>query len=347
MKRLIIVVLSGILTLTTVLAQERNEDYDIGLRYYKDSPAKSVPYLQRAADAGHSGAQVLLGLLYQTGKGVDKNYRIAMELFQKAEEANNPEAVEHIGILYEEGLGVEPNMPTAFGYYKRAADMGSAHAAFLAGQCYLEGSGTDKDITNALKYLEQSAMQKYGNELLGDLYYEGVEVPRNLEKALSWYRSGNAKSYDGKSRFQLAYLYYTFVKDYDKALDMLYQLHKEEYPDAFRVYQEVLSAKEEAKLPDTAPSFPGGENALHQFIRDNMKYPKKSASKGIQGEVVLSFTVMKDGRLANFRVECGINPELDKEAVRLLLVMPKWNPATRQGQSMAAEVMQTITFALD
>lgn len=349
MKKIFVTVLLGLCVWMMVSAQESEKEYELGLYYYykKDDPVKAVPYFQRAAEAGLSKAQVELGYMYQSGIGVPKNYQKAMELYRKAEENHDPLGILYIGRLYKEGLGVEQNMQTAFSYYKRAADIGYTLAESITGQCYLYGKGVEKNVPEALKYLERSASKGYDNELLGNLYYEGNEVPRDLKKAYHWFSMGDVKTYNAKSRFQLAYIYYKLFEDYDKALELFYQLHQEEYLGAFETYQEVLQAKEESKLPDTPPSFPGGEGAWEQFISKNMKYPKKAARNGEQGKVVLMATVKKDGKLGNIRVEHGISPELDKEAVRLLLVMPKWNPGSRNGKPMDVEITQTITFSLD
>ena len=77
------------------------------------------------------------------------------------------------------------------------------------------------------------------------------------------------------------------------------------------------------------PQFPGGEKALMQFIHDNLNYPTDSASScthGIPGRVVLKFVVTEDGSLSDIQVVKSLDPGCDKEAIRVVKLMPKWIP---------------------
>ena len=95
---------------------------------------------------------------------------------------------------------------------------------------------------------------------------------------------------------------------------------------------------------DTPPSFPGGMSKLMHFLSKNLKYPEQSAKNGIEGKVIVSFIVKKDGRLTNIRVEKGVAPELDAEAVRVISVMPKWNPGKQKGKTVRTSVTQPVRF---
>lgn len=95
---------------------------------------------------------------------------------------------------------------------------------------------------------------------------------------------------------------------------------------------------------DTPPSFPGGMSKLMHFLSKNLKYPEQSAKNGIEGKVIVSFIVEKDGRLTNIRVEKSVAPELDAEAVRVISVMPKWNPGKQKGKTVRTSVTQPVRF---
>lgn len=95
---------------------------------------------------------------------------------------------------------------------------------------------------------------------------------------------------------------------------------------------------------DTPPSFPGGMSELMHFLSKNLKYPEQSAKNSIQGRVVVSFIVEKDGRLTNIQVEKSVAPELDAEAVRVISVMPKWNPGKQKGKTVRTSVTQPVRF---
>ncbi|MDO4496958.1 MAG: TonB family protein [Bacteroidales bacterium] len=94
------------------------------------------------------------------------------------------------------------------------------------------------------------------------------------------------------------------------------------------------------------PEFPGGEAALMQFIKKNLKYPAFAAENGIQGRVTLSFTVEKDGSIANIEVMRSPAEELSKEAIRVVSSMPKWKPGKQRGKPVRVKYVLPVTFRL-
>ena len=95
------------------------------------------------------------------------------------------------------------------------------------------------------------------------------------------------------------------------------------------------------------PSFPGGEVALLNFISQNMKYPEVACEKGIRGRVIVSFIIEKDGSIVEAAVVRGVDPELDKEAIRLVESFPKWKPGKKSGEPVRVKYTLPITFKLD
>jgi TonB family protein len=95
------------------------------------------------------------------------------------------------------------------------------------------------------------------------------------------------------------------------------------------------------------PSFPGGMPALGKFLGMNLRYPKAAKDAGIQGKVVLSFIVDQEGSISDIKVLRGIGAGCDEEAIRVLKLSPKWEPATQNGKKV--RVLQTlpINFRLD
>lgn len=77
------------------------------------------------------------------------------------------------------------------------------------------------------------------------------------------------------------------------------------------------------------PQFPGGEEALKAYLKENVKYPKASIKKNEQGSVEIGFVVLKDGTLDRFEVKKGVSSRLDAEALRVVNKMPKWVPGKR------------------
>jgi len=95
------------------------------------------------------------------------------------------------------------------------------------------------------------------------------------------------------------------------------------------------------------PSFPGGEAELHKFIRENLKYPVLAREEGIQGRVVIRFVVEKDGTLSDFSVLRGIDPQCDKEAIRLMKTSPEWIAGKQNGREVNVYYTLPITFKIE
>ena len=131
---------------------------------------------------------------------------------------------------------------------------------------------------------------------------------------------------------------------------------KKETMEEFELRQQKTQEKEDAALKEDKiyyagyvaeePSFPGGENAFSDFISKNLRYPIFAKEKGIQGRVQVSFIVEKDGSLTDFVITQSAHPSLDKEAIRVLQSMPKWNPGKHHGQFVTALKYMYVFFDL-
>ena len=107
--------------------------------------------------------------------------------------------------------------------------------------------------------------------------------------------------------------------------------------------------EEEAKVFDVVeqmPSFPGGQAALMQYLAKNIKYPVVAEENGIQGRVIVTFVVGKTGAISNVQVAKGVDPSLDKEAVRVVSSMPNWIPGKQNGQSVNVKYTVPVMFKL-
>ena len=113
--------------------------------------------------------------------------------------------------------------------------------------------------------------------------------------------------------------------------------------------KQVIEQSESDKVfevVDEMPSFPGGQGAMYDFMEKNIKYPKVAEDNGIQGRVILTLIVKKDGSLSDVRVAKSVDPALDKEAVRLVESMPKWNPGIEKGQYVNVKFTLPVTFRI-
>jgi TonB family protein len=94
------------------------------------------------------------------------------------------------------------------------------------------------------------------------------------------------------------------------------------------------------------PTFPGGEEALMDFIGTNIRYPKYAQDHGISGRVFIKFVVMPDGSVSNVEVLKGIGGGCDEEAVRVVKMMPKWIPGEKDGKKVMVMYTLPISFRL-
>jgi TonB family protein len=95
------------------------------------------------------------------------------------------------------------------------------------------------------------------------------------------------------------------------------------------------------------PSYPGGDEARIKFLKDNMKYPQEARQKGISGRVFVSFVVEKDGSVTNVKVLRGIGGGCDEEAIRVVSLMPAWNPGLQEGKPVRVQFNLPIVFSLE
>lgn len=98
---------------------------------------------------------------------------------------------------------------------------------------------------------------------------------------------------------------------------------------------------------ESMPSFPGGEAALSKYLAENVRYPAVAQESGIQGRVVCRFVVHKDGSSSDIEVIRSVDPSLDKEAIRVIKSMPKWNPGTlKNGETFDTRYTLPVSFSL-
>lgn len=109
-----------------------------------------------------------------------------------------------------------------------------------------------------------------------------------------------------------------------------------DYVDEDRVYD----------IADQMPQFPGGFEKLKEFIEKNRRYPKSLQDRGIQGRVVVTFVVKKTGRISHAKVARGVDPALDREALRVVRKMPQWIPGKMGGKNVDVKYTIPVDFRL-
>ena len=99
-------------------------------------------------------------------------------------------------------------------------------------------------------------------------------------------------------------------------------------------------------MVEQMPTFPGGQQELMSYLGKNIKYPTIAQENGTQGRVIIQFVVERDGSITDVRVARGVDPYLDKEAVRVVISMTKWIPAKQTGKSQRVKFTVPVMFRL-
>ena len=94
------------------------------------------------------------------------------------------------------------------------------------------------------------------------------------------------------------------------------------------------------------PSFPGGNAALMSYLNSNTKYPVVAQENGVQGRVIISFVVERDGSISDVKVARSVDPSLDREAQRVVKSMPRWTPGKQNGQTVRVKYTVPVVFRL-
>ena len=98
---------------------------------------------------------------------------------------------------------------------------------------------------------------------------------------------------------------------------------------------------------EDSPQFPGGFQALLDYLHDNIKYPESCRRDSIQGRVIISFVVEKDGSINSAEIVKGVHEQLDAEALRVIDAMPKWKPGKQRGKTVRVKYAIPVNFRLD
>lgn len=94
------------------------------------------------------------------------------------------------------------------------------------------------------------------------------------------------------------------------------------------------------------PSFPGGQAALMSYLSKSVKYPEEALKDNVQGRVIVGFIVEKDGSVSNAKIIRSVDSALDKEAIRIVMSMPKWTPGRQNGRNVRTKYNVPVNFKL-
>lgn len=212
--------------------------FDLGMDYYRgivddgeDEEKRAVYWLEQAAEQGHTEAQYWFGHCLKCGVGLRfSNKKEALVWFLKAAEKGNEEAMLEVYELYSEGsASIDVDFDKAFYWVKKAASAGNKEAEYELSKVLIEGFALDfdgkfkgTDPEQGLIWLKKAADKNYlfAANKLGDLYYEGKVVEKNLAVALEWYEKGG-KDRNRDSFLRMGEIYFNgegVEQSYEKAV---------------------------------------------------------------------------------------------------------------------------------
>ena len=113
--------------------------------------------------------------------------------------------------------------------------------------------------------------------------------------------------------------------------------------------QKTVVSQTDQKVFDTVeqmPEYPGGMQAMIEFLQTNMKYPDDAAKQKVEGRVMVQFVVETDGSVSDVHVAKQVFPSLDAEAIRVVQAMPKWMPGKEKGKVVRVKYNLPIVFRM-
>ena len=179
----------------------------------------AVSWFRRAAEQGYAPGQVALGFMYSAGRGVVQDYAEAVRWERRAAEQGNAPAQHNLGVSYRNGLGVAQNHGEAVRWFRRAAEQGHANGQNNLGVMYGTGRGVERSDAEAVRWYRRAAEQgnAFAQNNLGLAYEHGRGVRENHEEAAKWYRRAADQGYStAQTNLGLAYQYGRGVRRNDE-----------------------------------------------------------------------------------------------------------------------------------
>lgn len=189
----------------------------------------------------------------------------------------------------------------------------------------------DEDITQApVVVLEQEVVQQTRQEEIKPPAPEVAQAPKIISRINIVHRDVQIDS--DFDPFNMEF-------DSEAQVDLYEYVEPEE--------EEEVEEEEIFIYVEEMPSFQGGDlNTFRTYVGKNTRYPESAAEAGIQGRVQVAFVVERDGSVSNVKVLRGVDPLLDKEAVRVIQSSPKWTPGKQRGRPARVQYTIPVLFFL-
>ena len=121
---------------------------------------------------------------------------------------------------------------------------------------------------------------------------------------------------------------------------------KDKIPNIINISIDNEYSNEVFQVVEEMPEFPGGMVECMKFLGRNIQYPKISQENGIQGRVIVTFVINKDGSITEAKIARSVDYYLDKEALRVVSLMPKWKPGKINGKAVRVKYTLPVMFRL-
>jgi len=137
------------------------------------------------------------------------------------------------------------------------------------------------------------------------------------------------------------------IEDNTDIFDLEFSEDKAVTVMAFKDQEEEEEEYTPFVIVEDMPAFQGGDiNNFRLWVQQNLKYPDVAAENGIQGRVIINFVVEPSGKVTNVKVVRGVDPSIDKEAVRVVSSSPSWKPGSQRGKAVRVQFTIPIIFVL-
>ena len=158
------------------------------------------------------------------------------------------------------------------------------------------------------------------------------------------------------------YRFFLTIRKYSKEYTLMTEFQlKDEIPQLLKSSKHLYNQQKDTLPPtqavtepfkifdvmDKMPEFPGGMKALPNFIENNIQYPAEAQKKGIQGRVTVQFIVDENGYIIEPNIVRSVEPSLDKEALRIIKMLPQWKPGTLKGKAVKVKYTVPVAFKLN
>lgn len=149
----------------------------------------------------------------------------------------------------------------------------------------------------------------------------------------------------------ITYMLNMIIEDNYKNLESMIERNNVEWKwwSVEREESQTVEKEEEQtvfSVVDEMPEFPNGDGALINYLQEHVNYPIAARENRIQGRVIVSFIVNEDGSISDVKVKKSVDPDLDKEAVRVVQSMPNWKPGRNDEKNVRVNYTVPVTFRL-